>query len=52
MAVDVTIIPCRSDNFGYLLTQSETGARAVVDAPEAGPFGPGLRRSTCSVEQG
>ena len=38
MAVDVTIIPCRSDNFGYLLTQSETGARAVVDAPEAGPL--------------
>lgn len=38
MAIDVQIIPCRSDNYGYLLHETEADAWAVVDAPEAQPL--------------
>ena len=34
----VQVIPCRQDNYGFLLTDTATGATAVVDAPEAGPL--------------
>ena len=37
MSLAVEIVPLLSDNYGYLLTDSETGATAVVDPAEAGP---------------
>jgi hydroxyacylglutathione hydrolase len=38
MAVDVRLIPCLSDNYAVLLRDKESGAVAVVDAPEAKPI--------------
>ncbi|MGG7565890.1 hydroxyacylglutathione hydrolase [Rhodovulum sp. DZ06] len=38
MALEIQIIPCRSDNYGYLLHETEADVWAVVDAPEAGPL--------------
>lgn len=38
MAIDTRIIPCRSDNFGYLLHETVADVFAVVDAPEAAPL--------------
>lgn len=33
----VRIVPCLSDNYGYLVTCDVTGETAIVDASEAGP---------------
>lgn len=38
MAIEVRIIPCRQDNFGYLLHEPQADVWAVVDAPEAAPL--------------
>ncbi len=34
MALEIIVVPCRQDNYGYLLRDMETGAVASVDAPE------------------
>ena len=38
MTLEVTVVPCREDNYGYLLTEPRTGVVAVVDAPETAPL--------------
>lgn len=38
MALDVTVIPCLSDNYGYLVHEPQRDVWAVVDAPEAAPL--------------
>ncbi|MFT6772975.1 MAG: hydroxyacylglutathione hydrolase [Paracoccaceae bacterium] len=38
MALEISIIPCRTDNYGYLLHDPIDGVFAVVDAPEAAPL--------------
>lgn len=38
MTLEIVTVPCRSDNYAYLLRDGATGAVAVVDAPEAGPI--------------
>jgi hydroxyacylglutathione hydrolase len=35
MAAQTHLFPCRSDNYGVLLHDPETGATAAIDAPEA-----------------
>lgn len=35
MALDIVTIPCRTDNYAYLLRDPSSGAVAVVDAPDA-----------------
>lgn len=35
MTLTVDTFPCRSDNYGYLAHDSETGATAAIDAPDA-----------------
>ena len=37
MALDVTVVPCRSDNYAYLIQEPTTGQTAVVDVPDAAP---------------
>ena len=37
MTLDIIAIPCLSDNYAYLARDTENGAVALVDAPEAGP---------------
>lgn len=38
MTLDLVTIPCRQDNYAYLLHDAATGATALVDAPEAAPI--------------
>src|SRR3982750_4109228 len=38
MAAEIRVFNCLSDNFGYLIHDTETRATASIDAPEAGPI--------------
>ncbi|HKK36506.1 MAG TPA: hydroxyacylglutathione hydrolase [Paracoccaceae bacterium] len=38
MTLEVTVVPCRDDNYGYLLHEPEADVWAVVDAPETAPL--------------
>lgn len=38
MPLSVSVVPCLSDNYGYILTDEATGAVGVIDAPEAAPL--------------
>jgi hydroxyacylglutathione hydrolase len=44
MALQILTIPCLSDNYAYLAHDPETGATALVDAPEAAPILAALER--------
>ena len=41
-ALDIATFPCRSDNYGYLMRDRESGLVAAVDAPEASQIGAAL----------
>ncbi|PZP49286.1 MAG: hydroxyacylglutathione hydrolase, partial [Agrobacterium fabrum] len=36
--LEIDVFLCRSDNFGVLLHDPESGATAAIDAPEEGPI--------------
>jgi hydroxyacylglutathione hydrolase len=38
MAADISVFTCLTDNFGYLVHDSASGATASIDAPEAAPI--------------
>lgn len=38
MPLEIIIVPCRSDNYAFLLHDIETGATGVVDVPDAAPI--------------
>jgi len=38
MALEILTVPCRSDNYAFVLNNPQTGETAIVDAPEAGPL--------------
>ena len=44
MAAEIRVFTCLTDNFGYLVHDSESGATASIDAPEAGPIINALER--------
>src|SRR4051794_27923461 len=44
MTAQIELFLCRSDNFGVLIHDSETGRTASIDAPEAAPIEAALRR--------
>jgi len=44
MAAQTQLFLCLKDNFGVLLHDSESGATAAIDAPEAGPVEAALRQ--------
>ena len=45
MAVEIEQFMCRSDNFGVLMRDPETGAVALVDAPEEAPILAAIERT-------
>ena len=51
MSLEIVTVPCRSDNYAYLLRDGATGAVAVVDAPEAGPIARALEERGWSLGQ-
>ena len=38
MPLDLVTVPCRSDNYAFLLHDSASGETALIDAPEAAPI--------------
>ncbi len=44
MAAEIRVFTCLTDNFGYLVHDSEGGATASIDAPEAAPIIEALER--------
>ena len=38
MPLDLVTVPCLQDNYAYLVHDAETGATAVIDAPEVAPI--------------
>ena len=38
MPLELVTVPCRSDNYAFLLHDAATGATALIDAPEAAPI--------------
>lgn len=38
MPVEIVTVPCLSDNYAFLVHDGESGATALVDAPEAAPI--------------
>ncbi|MSU89647.1 hydroxyacylglutathione hydrolase [Rhodobacteraceae bacterium 2CG4] len=44
MSLETVTIPCRSDNYAYLLRDGVKGETAVVDVPEAAPILAALRQ--------
>ncbi|MGR3662652.1 MAG: hydroxyacylglutathione hydrolase [Paracoccaceae bacterium] len=38
MPLELVTIPCLSDNYAFLLHETDTGETAVIDVPEAGPI--------------
>src|SRR6185437_5103184 len=49
MAAEMRVFPCLTDNFGYLVHDSESGATASIGAPEAGPIINALERAGCTL---
>ena len=37
-AVELVVVPCRTDNYAFLVHHPETGQTALIDAPEAAPI--------------
>lgn len=51
MPLQIITIPCLSDNYAYLLRETNTGAVAVVDVPDAGPILGALKDLEWSLDQ-
>lgn len=51
MPLNVTTIPCLSDNYAYLIECRETGETAVVDVPEAQPILNELQKQNLSLDK-
>ena len=43
MPAETRLFACRSDNYGVLLHDPQTGATAAIDAPEAAPIEAALK---------
>ena len=50
MPLQITTIPCLSDNYAFLATCSETGTTALIDIPEAAPILSELDRQNLSLD--
>lgn len=51
MPLELVTIPCRSDNYAFLLHDSSTGRTALIDAPETAPIEAALRRRGWSLQE-
>jgi len=51
MPVEIVTVPCRSDNYAYLVRDEASGKVALVDAPEAGPIEAALEERGWELSQ-
>jgi hydroxyacylglutathione hydrolase len=49
MSLQIRLVPCLSDNIGYLAHDPATGATAAIDAPEAAPLLEALKKEGWSL---
>lgn len=50
MPLEIVTVPCRTDNYAFLLHNDESGETALVDAPEAAPIESALDARGWSLE--
>ena len=51
MPVEIVTVPCRADNYAYLVRDEGTGQVALVDAPEAAPIVAALEERGWELDQ-
>lgn len=51
MPLEILTIPCRSDNYAYLIHNTQSGDTALIDAPEAEPIAQALRARGWTLSQ-
>ncbi|MCE8510206.1 hydroxyacylglutathione hydrolase [Ruegeria pomeroyi] len=51
MPLEIVTVPCLSDNYAFLVHDSDSGKTALVDAPEAAPIRAELDRRGWSLDQ-
>ena len=51
MAFDLVTVSCRTDNYAFLLHETESGRTALVDVPEAGPIRAALEDRGWSLDE-
>ncbi len=51
MPLEIVTVPCRTDNYAFLLHDEPTGRNALVDAPEAGPIRAALDARGWSLDE-
>lgn len=51
MTLELVTIPCRTDNYAYLLHDAASGDTALIDAPEAAPILAALRSRGWALRQ-
>ncbi|MEL6575149.1 MAG: hydroxyacylglutathione hydrolase [Pseudomonadota bacterium] len=51
MPVEIVTVPCRQDNYAYLVRDEASGAVALVDAPEEGPIRAALEERGWTLSQ-
>lgn len=49
MTVELVTIPCRADNYAFLIRDSDTGLTAVIDVPDAAPIIAALKARTWTL---
>lgn len=51
MPVEIVTVPCRSDNYAYLVRDGATGQTALIDAPEVDPIVAALDEKGWGLDQ-
>ena len=51
MSVEVVVVPCRTDNYAYLIRDTGSGLVALVDAPEEAPIREALEERGWDLDQ-
>ena len=51
MPIDVITVPCLSDNYAFVIGNTETGEAAVVDVPEAAPINAAVTKRGWRITQ-
>ena len=51
MPLEIVTVPCRSDNYAFLIHDGESGVTALVDAPETAPIEAALRERGWGLDE-
>ena len=51
MSLEIVTVPCRTDNYAFLIHDPESGRTALVDAPEAAPVARALKERGWGLDE-